>query len=249
MERLTGGGINDVYRVGQTVRRPVGPWSPRVHGLLRHLRERGFTGAPDFHGIDEEGREILTFFPGEVCNYPLSPAARSEEALVSAARLLRSYHDATASYDHRTGWMMPVREPAEVVCHGDFAPYNCVLDGTTAVALIDFDTAHPAPRLWDVAYAVYRWAPLTHPDNHDGFGTAARQAARAARFCNAYGLADRSGLVAAVAERLTALVELMHARADAGDRAFARHIADGHDRLYLRDAEYVRTTMPGMITG
>ena len=240
MELLTGGGINDVYRIGQTVRRPVGPWSPRVHGLLRHLRERGFTGAPDFHGIDDEGREVLTFFPGEVANYPLSPAARSEEALVSAARLLRAYHDATAGYDHRTGWMLPVREPAEVVCHGDFAPYNCVLDGTTAIAMIDFDTAHPAPRLWDVAYAVYRWAPFTHPDNHDGFGTAADQAARAERFCDAYGLEDRSGLGTAVAERLTALVEFMHARADEGDQAFASHIADGHDRLYLRDAEYAR---------
>jgi len=29
------------------------------------------------------------------------------------------------------------------------------------VALIDFDTAHPGPRIWDVAYAAYRFVPLT----------------------------------------------------------------------------------------
>ena len=241
MELLTGGGVNEVYRVGDTVRRPVGPWSPRVHGLLRHVRARGFTGAPDFHGIDEEGREVLTFFPGEVSNYPLSPAARTHEALVSAARLLRAYHDATAGYDHLTGWMLPAREPAEVICHGDFAPYNCVLDGNTAVALIDFDAAHPGPRRWDVAYALYRWAPLTHPDNGDGFGTAGEQAARVREFCDAYGLEDREGLGELVAQRLTALVEFMHAEAEAGNQAFASHIADGHDRLYLRDIEYVRS--------
>ncbi|ANZ39077.1 aminoglycoside phosphotransferase [Lentzea guizhouensis] len=247
MELLTGGGINEVYRTGDTVRRPTGAWSPLVHGLLRHVRAKGFTGAPDFHGIDEEGREVLTFFPGDVSNYPLSPAARSEEALVSAARLLRSYHDATVGFGRSGDWMLPAREPAEVVCHGDFAPYNCVLDGDTAVAMIDFDTAHPAPRRWDVAYALYRWAPLTHPDNGDGFGTVEQQAARAARFCDAYGLEDRSNLAEAVADRLTALVEFMHAQADAGNAAFASHIADGHDRLYLRDIEYIRTSFTGLL--
>jgi len=252
-EYLTGGGVNEVLRIGNTVRRPVGPSSPLVHGLLRHVREQGFTGAPEFHGIDEQGREVLSFIPGEVGNYPLSPAATSEEALVSAGRLLRAYHDATTGYvdDHPTGWLLPAREPAEVICHGDFAQYNCVLDGTNAVAMIDFDTAHPAPRLWDIAYAVYRWAPLTHPDNHDGFGTTAEQAARAKRFCDAYGLdaRQRTELVDAVADRLTALVDFMHERADAGDKAFAGHIADGHDLLYLRDIDYVRTERETILTG
>lgn len=242
-ERLTGGGVNEVIRIGATVRRPIGYWSPLVHGLLRHVRERGFTGGPEFHGIDEEGREVLTFIPGEVSNYPLSQAARSDEALLSAARLLRAFHDATAGYDHPEGWWLPRREPAEVICHGDFAPYNCVLDGTTAVAMIDFDAAHPAPRLWDVAYSVYRWAPLTHPDNGDGFGTVEQQLLRAKMFCDAYGLPDeqRTGLMDAVADRLAAMVDFMHQRAGAGDKAFASHIADGHDLLYLRDIEYVRT--------
>lgn len=250
-EYLAGGGVNEVLRIGQTVRRPVAPSSPRVHGLLRHVRAQGFTAAPEFHGIDEEGREVLSFIPGEVSNYPLSPAASSEEALVSAARLLRAFHDASTGYVevHPTGWMLPEGEPAEVVCHGDFAPYNCVLDGTTAVAMIDFDTAHPAPRLWDIAYAVYRWAPLTHPDNENGFGTTAEQAARARKFCDAYGLQLRSGLVDAVVDRLTALVEFMHQRADAGDKAFAGHIADGHDLLYLRDIDYVRAERETILAG
>ena len=46
-------------RVGDTVRRPTGPWTPAIHALLRHLEHRGFDGAPRLHGIDEQGREIL----------------------------------------------------------------------------------------------------------------------------------------------------------------------------------------------
>ena len=34
---LTGGNITPVVRVGATVRRATGPWTPAVHALLRHL--------------------------------------------------------------------------------------------------------------------------------------------------------------------------------------------------------------------
>ena len=58
-------------------------------------------------------------------------------------------------------WSQADRAPVETIVHGDFAPYNCVYDGIAAVGLIDFDTAHPGPRVWDVASAVYRFAPFT----------------------------------------------------------------------------------------
>jgi len=41
-----------VVRIGDTVRRPVGPHSPLVHALLAHLESVGFEGAPRFLGID-----------------------------------------------------------------------------------------------------------------------------------------------------------------------------------------------------
>ncbi|GAB3263121.1 aminoglycoside phosphotransferase family protein [Kineosporia babensis] len=197
------------------------------------------------HGVTSDGHEILDFLPGEVSNYPPTPAAASSRALISAAELLRAYHDSTVGYgsDVTEGWMLPVQTPVEVICHGDYAPHNCVLSGEEVVGIIDFDTAHPGPRLWDVAYAVYRWAPLTAPTNDSGFGTVAEQAVRARRFCDAYGLAaaDRAGLLEMVAIRLQALVDFMRAQAAAGSAAFASHVADGHDQLYLADVAYLRT--------
>ena len=68
---LAGGNMTPVVKVGNTVRRIPGPWSETVHGLLNHLEQQGFEGAPRFLGFNEQGREILTFIAGEVGNYPL----------------------------------------------------------------------------------------------------------------------------------------------------------------------------------
>jgi hypothetical protein len=62
---LAGGNVSDgVVRVGDTVRRPAGPWTPAVHALLAHLHEVGFHAAPRPLGLDERGREVLEFVPG-----------------------------------------------------------------------------------------------------------------------------------------------------------------------------------------
>jgi hypothetical protein len=64
---LGGGNVSGgVVRVGDTVRRPAGPWTPALHALLTHLHDVGFRGAPRPLGIDEHGREVLTFIPGPV---------------------------------------------------------------------------------------------------------------------------------------------------------------------------------------
>jgi Ser/Thr protein kinase RdoA (MazF antagonist) len=248
MEYLQGGRDNKIVRFEAAVHRPSGFWSPAVHALLNHIRVQGFFGAPLPLGFDDNGREVLTFIPGHVSNYPLSAAAASFEALTSAAQLLRTFHDATVSFldkalDTATfAWLLPTREPAEVVCHGDFAPYNVVLDGAQAMAIIDFDTAHPAPRVWDIAYALYRWAPLTNPANPDGFGTMAEQLLRASLFCDAYGLScvQRRQLPGLIIERLDALVNFIFSEAQSGNEAFQANIKEGHHLLYLADRAYLK---------
>nr|WP_281373129.1 phosphotransferase [Kineococcus aurantiacus] len=141
----------------------------------------------------------------------------------------------------RDGWMFPAQDPVEVVCHGDYAPHNCVLDGERVVGLIDFDTARPGPRLTDLGGAAYRWVQLCDP-HRDGVPGTAEQADRLARFCTAYGLdaAGRAGLLDAVLAQLDGLVRFMHEQAGAGVAAFAAHVADGHDRVYRSDAAHLR---------
>lgn len=247
MDYLDGGRVNQIARFGETVIRPAGVWTPTIHRLLHHIRAQGFLGAPEPLGFDDDGNEMVSFLPGEVSNYPLSETAVHIDTLVSAAQLLRAYHDASASFIRMSQgddvWLLPAREPAEIICHGDYAPYNVVLQGNKTVAIIDFDTAHPAPRVWDIAYALYRWAPLNHPDNPDGFGSAQEKIERARLFCDSYGLAqaNRVGLIDLVIKRVQALVNFMQAEADGGNAAFKANIADGHHLIYLRDIEYLKT--------
>lgn len=243
---LEGGGMNHVVRAGTTVRRPAHPWTVTVHALLRHLAREGFTGAPAAHGFDSQGREILDYLPGVVGNDPLPADLRGEPALLSAARLLRRYHDASASAvaELPTGWQLPPMQPVEVICHSDFAPYNCVFRGGVAAGIIDFDFARPGPRAWDLAYSLYRFAPLTHPENADGFGQLDEQAARARRFLDAYEAtpAQRQQATDLLAPRLRALVAFMQGAAADGDTNMARNIAGGHLDLYLRDIEYLENS-------
>ena len=161
---LAGGNLTaSVVRVGTTVRRPMGPWSPAVHSLLRHLEGVGFDGAPRLLGVDEHGREILEFVEGEMA-WPHMGALETDEGLARAADLLRRYHDAVATFvpPADAAWRFPnmARDAARwlggeqpIVCHNDCAAWNLVL-GATRWAFIDWDTAGPRPRVWDVAYAV-----------------------------------------------------------------------------------------------
>ncbi|MEJ3748101.1 aminoglycoside phosphotransferase family protein [Actinomycetes bacterium KLBMP 9797] len=238
------GGVNTVRRTGDVVRRPAGPWTPAVHALLAHVTAAGFAGAPRPHGFDADGREVVDFIPGEVGHYPLPGYVRSDATIEAVGRLLRAYHDATVDFTPPPGatWFLPPRAPAEVICHGDVAPYNCVFRDGRPVAFIDFDTVHPGPRVWDLAYAAYRFVPLAAASNPDSYGTVADQARRLRLLCDAYGVdgADRSRLVPAVLDRLEAVIDLIRTRAAAGDEAFAAHLAGGHVELYLTDIAHIR---------
>ena len=65
-------------------------------------------------------------------------------------------------------WQSPTREPAEVVCHNDFAPYNTVFRDRRLTGVIDWDMASPGPRVRDLSYLAYRLVPLTASENPDG---------------------------------------------------------------------------------
>ncbi|MFI6575493.1 aminoglycoside phosphotransferase family protein [Nocardiopsis sp. NPDC050513] len=196
-----------VVRVGDTVRRPARPWTATVQALLAHLEAVGFPYAPRPLGFDGQGREVLSHIDGEA-----GPAGWArvvdERGLSAFARLLRDYHDATADFSPPSdaAWADGAVEFGEgqVVCHGDFGPWNVVWRGDRPVGIIDWDFARPAPRLHDVAYALEYVAPfrddaecvrwLSFPEPPD-------RRRRLERFCAAYGLPDTVGVVDTVVDR------------------------------------------------
>ena len=223
-----------VVRLGDTVRRPVHPWTPAVHALLRHLEEVGFPYSPRVLGIDEEGREVLAYLDGE--SGPEGWAKVVDDAgLVAFARLLRRYHDAVAGFRPPAGlgWCTGEGGPGddEVVCHGDFGPWNVVWRGETPVGLLDWDYARPARRLHDVAYALEYVAPfrddaeclrwLRYPEPPD-------RRHRVEVFAAAYGLTSTAGLVDAVVDVQRSGIAQVRGLAERGCQPQARWVADGH---------------------
>ncbi len=245
MFELEGGRAGQIWRDGSGVRRPAGAWTPTVHRFLHHLHDAGFAAAPT-PLAQGGGEEMVTYLEGRVSEDLADPATGSLAMLVSAGGLLRRFHDAARGFletDHAEQlWMLPPQEPREIVCHGDFAPYNVVTEGEAAIGIIDFDACHPAPAAWDLAYAVYRWAPLCDPQ-HDGVAFGRNEQLRRARlFCDAYGADDeaRRQLPDMIARRLRALLDFMQARASAGDATFIEDISAGESDIYIRDLDYIR---------
>ena len=97
---LAGGDVTEgVVRVGDTVRRPRGPWSSAVASYLHHLNRVGFPESPRYLGIDERGRDILQFIPGDVPSQPVVESwAAATSVLVGIADLLRRLPEASASF-------------------------------------------------------------------------------------------------------------------------------------------------------
>ncbi len=240
-EILTGGNVTPVARVGATVRRAAGPWSATVARLLRHLEARGFTGAPRALGWDDQDREIVSYIPGAVPQYPLPAYVWTPEALAGAARLLRGYHDATLDFDPGPDahWQSTDPDPArhEVICHGDVAPYNMVYVEGAPRALIDFDWAGPGTRVWDLAYAAYRFVPLSYAldETPSGLTDPATRAQRLRAFCATYGDVAPDAVLARVVPRLEWLCATITAQAAAGHRGFQRQLAEGHRAHYERE--------------
>jgi hypothetical protein len=241
---LSGGNMTPVVRVGDTVRRAAGPWTPTIHALLRHLRATGFDAVPEPLGIDDKGREILSFVAGRVATYPLDDLVLAEPTMVAVARLLRTYHDASASFDVPPGavWQWPALEPAEVICHNDFAPYNLTFEDGRLTGVIDWDLASPGPRVRDLGYTAYRFVPLTAPENPDvPYPGTAEQARRLRVFCDAYGDAriGPAEVTAAAIAKLRDLVAFIVDSAAAGDPAQTAVLERGDVAIYERDIAHL----------
>jgi hypothetical protein len=219
-EQRLGGGRSSagVVRIGDTVHRPAGPWTPTIHAYLRHLRANGFTASPEVLGVDEHGREVLSYVPGDTWGDHISPdepktdlvairswpeETRSDAALVAIGAILRQLHAAARGFRPTSPVWREYEFPMngdEIVCHADTGPWNAVYRGGLPVALIDWDGAQPARPLDDLAAAAWHFVPLGSDDflTECGFTPPFDPAARLRLLCEAYGLADRGEILSAL---------------------------------------------------
>ena len=222
-EIALGGNMSAAVRIGSTVRRRSGYWTPAVHALLEFLARHGFE-APRPLGTDERGREVLSYIEGDaVPGWPdtFPEWIFSTECLRAAAQGLRRYHDLVEGFapPAEVRWRMPAPGPHEIICHNDWAPYNAVFREQRPDVMVDWDMAGPGTRLWDAAWTAYMWIPL-HPD-HDGFSIE-RSADRIRLFCAAYGELSPVELFDTLLTRLRFSAMFAREQARAGDPGFQK---------------------------
>ncbi|MDQ7909462.1 phosphotransferase [Phytohabitans sp. ZYX-F-186] len=233
-ERLPGGSTGGAVRVGDTVRRAAGRWTPAVHALLRHLESVGFDRAPRALGFDERGREVLSYLPGEVVGdaRPWPTWVYGEHALREVAGWLREYHDAVA------GFVPPAdavwREggtwrPGLIVGHNDAAPYNAAWADGRLAGFFDWDFASPVTREYDLAFTALAWVPLhaRRVVGEEGFTAFAQRPARLRLMLDAYGWTGP----------LAPFIETVRRRVADSARGIRRIAADG-DPAYVMMLEH-----------
>ncbi len=252
--------LSQVFRVGDTVRRVSNFWTPTIHALLHHLERAGFRAAPKVLGIDEKSREILSFIAGDTPAYPENPwNFRSTRALVEVAQVIRRFHDATLSFapPANAQWRGLVGGPdaGEVICHNDLGPFNVVFRQGHAAAIIDWDNAAPGPRMWDVACALWRFAPLWGPDAWwggpwEGNGWKLPLSTKTRRlelFRDAYGaelFPAWPKVLDLIEARMRASELTVNARATAGTPAYEKFRRAGP--FVLSDLKWVRKNRPNL---
>ncbi|OKH34896.1 hypothetical protein NIES2101_38290 [Calothrix sp. HK-06] len=195
---LTGGKTNlgSIVRVGGTVRRPLNTNSTFVQKLLQYLENINFDASPRFLGIDEKGREIISYIEGDV---PSNQEYYSDEQLIVAAKLIRRFHDATQGCE--------LANNEEVICHNDLSPCNFVFIDDMPTSIIDFEMAAPGTRVFDLAYAVWLWLDIGNKEI-----SADDQKRRLVVFTQAYGTSEMDLLIEVMTKRQSILIEEGHRR-------------------------------------
>lgn len=254
-EVLPGGNTNVVVRVGDTVRRQLGHWTPAVHALLAHLTSVGFTDAPAVRGIDDQGREVLSYVIGEAglldpCD-PLPPWFRTTEACIAIGDWLRRFHDAQRGFtpDPSLPWRMyagRALRDGEVIVHHDAAPYNAIRRADGGLTVIDWDFCGPGDPIEDLAFSAWQWVPLWADEaavavGHGGAVSVPESARRLAALADGYNASadQRSRLLEVCVDQMTKHANDLEAMA-VTDPAFARLVDLGVASNARLDAAWVR---------
>ena len=235
---LPGGNVGGAVRVGDTVRRPTGQWTPAVHALLEHVGKQGLRAVPRVHGYDARGREILDLLPGRVID--VDRELVTDVQLQELAAWARELHDAVAGFRHPGPWRFFEVPGADVVAHNDLAPYNVCFEGDRLTGVFDWDLAGPSTRLFELAHLAWTAVPLYRrvPD--------ALVVSRLRLVAEAYGGPSPAEILHAVIPLKEIAVAGIAAWIAAGDPAGLAQAAIGEPGLTVRAIADLRARLPSL---
>ncbi|HEX2804686.1 MAG TPA: phosphotransferase [Kineosporiaceae bacterium] len=231
------GNLGGAVRVGDTVRRPTGPWTPAVHALLEHLGPR-VPHIPRVLGIDDRGREVLSYLPGTVIDHEAEQLTVAQ--LASLVRWTRGLHEAVIGFSHKGPWRyFPVERPT-LIGHNDIAPYNACFRGDKLAGVFDWDLAGPTTPLFELAFIAWNGVPLWQDLPPQ------RAAERLGVIAAAYGGFTAQQILRAVPARVQLMLDGIPAAAAAGDQGMANLLALGEPERSRRSLADLVGRMPAI---
>jgi hypothetical protein len=231
-EEHLAGNLGGAVRVGDTVRRPTGPWTPAVHSLLRHVASR-VPHVPEVLGFDEHGRESLTYLPGRVVD--VDTELLSDAQITSVVGWTRGFHAAVAEFHHPGPWRYPPLPSPTLIGHNDIAPYNVCFDGDQLAGVFDWDMSGPTTPLFELAFIAWNCVPLWRDIGAD------LAAHRLTVIADGYGGPDARQILRAVPPRIQALLYGIPVAAGGGDKGMARLMTQG-------EPERSQISLAGLLT-
>jgi Phosphotransferase enzyme family len=230
-QELLAGNVGGAVRIGDTVRRSTGPWTPAVHALLDHLVTR-VPGIPRVLGFDDLGREVLDYLPGRVVDVDTELLTAGQ--IASVVGWTRVFHRAVYGFSHPGPWRyFPVSRPV-LIGHNDIAPYNVCFDGDDLVGVFDWDMSAPTTPLFELAFIAWNCVPLTRDIGPELAAERLRQIAAS------YGMFGPRQILRAVPARIQIILDGIPVAAAAGDGGMAKLMTAGEpDRSRVALAELV----------
>jgi 8-oxo-dGTP diphosphatase len=236
-ERLAGGNVGGAWRVGDTVHRTTGPWTPAVHALLDYLAPR-LPHIPKVLGFDDRGREVLSYLPGEVVD--VDEDMLTEPRIRSLMSWIRSFHEAVDGFSHPGPWrFFEVAEPT-VIAHNDIAPYNICFDGVELVGVFDWDLAGPSTPVLELAFTAWNTIPLWRDI---GAGLAAT---RLEVMASSYGSVPPRDILQAVPPRIQKMLDGIPVAAAAGDQGMVNLMSVGEPERSQRALDDLVRRIPAI---
>lgn len=229
------GAMNRVVRIGGTVRRPQGAWSPGVHAGLRHLEEWGLDCVPRVVTTDALNREVLTYLPGRTIDGDRD--ALNNVQIAEVTSWLLRLHEALRGFQHDGPFRLPAPEGATIFGHNDFGVHNLCFAGNRLIGVIDWDTFGPTTVPLELAWLAWTAVPLWRPIS------AAASASRLNLIADTYDI-EVEAVLEAVPVRVQSLIDSIKGHEQSGDPGFAALFERGDHLVQAKCLELFLERLP-----
>lgn len=190
MEKIVLSAEKDVYRIGNTVKRPARPWSKSVFRLMRHFEAENL---PVEHIISVDSDfEVSEYVEGE----RVHPYKWTDDALYTVGELVSQLHKAARIFPENKSdiwqpwYLREIGNGDRICCHGDIAPWNMITQNGYPKVLVDWEYAGMLDPLVELARVCWLFPQLVDDDLQALYNLPSpeKRANQVRIICDGYGL-------------------------------------------------------------